>query len=224
MGQAAYLRTETIPLHRLTPFPGNARRGNVATILESLRRNGQYRSLIVRELPGAPLMVLAGNHTAEALDRHGPGDCGQTTGELPCGVCDNDPGWPLTARCEVVTCNEDTARRVNLIDNRAAEKGFQDPDALAELLSFLDDDLTGTGYDDVDVERLLAPPPTLEELADTYAPLDGNPAKLWPVLRLRVSPEQREAFYGLTVTCPDPNDETARFQYLLDRARAAPPH
>ncbi|WP_406501583.1 ParB/Srx family N-terminal domain-containing protein [Streptomyces sp. NBC_01590] len=224
MTQTTYLRTALLPLSDLTPFPGNARRGNVGTILESLRRNGQYRSLIVRELPGGPLVVLAGNHTAEALNRHGAGDCSQTIGGKPCGVCANDPGWTPSARCEVVACDEDTARRVNLIDNRAAEKGSQDPDALAELLSFLDNDLTGSGYDDVDLERLLAPPPTLEELADTYAPPEGGTAALWPVLRLRVSPEQRDAFYDLTITCPDPNDDAARFQYLLDRARAAHPH
>ncbi|MFF5422432.1 hypothetical protein ACFY49_40190, partial [Streptomyces misionensis] len=63
--QATYLRTANVPLDELTPFPGNAKRGSVDTILESLRRNGQYRGLVVREIPDGPLIVLAGNHTAQ---------------------------------------------------------------------------------------------------------------------------------------------------------------
>ncbi|MCY0957716.1 hypothetical protein [Streptomyces sp. H27-H5] len=214
MAQATYLRTALIPLSDLTPFPGNAKRGDVDTILTSLRRNGQYRSLVARELPGAPLVVLAGNHTAQALHRHGSGDCGHQA----CGVCANDPAWTPAARCEVVACDEDTARRVNLIDNRSADLGSYDADALAELLSFLDEDYGGTGYQDADVERLLAPPPSLEELADTYR--DPDDEDLWPVLRFTVPPEDRDLFYDLTADGPNPGDDTARFRHLLDRARA----
>ncbi|MFE7357742.1 hypothetical protein ACFU8Q_32565 [Streptomyces sp. NPDC057543] len=180
MAQAIYLRTALIPLSDLTPFPGNAKRGDVATIVESLRRNGQYRSLVARELPGAPLVVLAGNHTAQALNKHGPGDCGRDR----CGVCGNDPAWIPAARCEVVACDEDTARRVNLIDNRAADLGSYDADALAELLSFLDGDYGGTGYQEADVERLLAPPrrwrswptPTAPRRTRACGPSCGSPS------------------------------------------------
>jgi hypothetical protein len=48
------------------------------------------------------------------------------------------------ARVEVIACDDDTARRINLIDNRAAEKGDWDLDGLVELLSYLPD-LDGTG-------------------------------------------------------------------------------
>lgn len=128
-----YVRTANIALDELTPFPGNAKRGDVDTIRTSLRRNGQYRSLVVREIPDGPLIVLAGNHTLQALAAEGH----------------------TTARCEVVLCDEDTAHRINLVDNRTAELGEYDNDALAELLSYLDGDYEGTGYTDDDVEALL---------------------------------------------------------------------
>jgi ParB-like chromosome segregation protein Spo0J len=192
---AAYQRTADIPIDELTPFPGNAKRGDVDTIRASIRRNGQYRSLIVREIEHGPLVVLAGNHTLQALAAEGH----------------------TTARCEIIRCDDATARRINLADNRTAELGGWDTDALAELLSYLDDDYEGTGYTQADVQLLIAPPPSLEELADTYG--DPEDDDLWPVLRFKVSPETRDAFYGLTVDCPDPNSDTARFQYLLDRAR-----
>ncbi|MFJ3100361.1 hypothetical protein [Streptomyces sp. NPDC086835] len=241
MSQATYQGTALVPLADLTPFPGNAKRGDVATILASLRRHGQYRSLVVQHIEHEPevgvdlsnprthaprrrLVVLAGNHTMAALAEHGPGDCRRTfldqSQQHPCGICGNDPAWEPAARCELVACDEDTARRINLVDNRAADLGGYDADALAELLSFLDDDYGATGYQEADVLRLLAPPPSLEELADTYRhPEDED---MWPVLRFTVPPEARDDFYDLTATCSNPNDDATRFRYLLDRARAAP--
>ena len=131
-----YIRTANIPLDELTPFPGNAKRGDVATIQASLRKNGQYRSLVVREIPDGPLIVLAGNHTLQALQAEGA----------------------TQVRCEVVLCDDATARRINLVDNKAAELGGYDNDSLAELLSYLDGDYEGTGYSAEDVEALITPP------------------------------------------------------------------
>lgn len=128
-----YIRTADIPLDELTPFPGNAKRGDVDQIRASIRRNGQYRSLVVREIPNGPLIVLAGNHTMQALTAEGH----------------------KTARCEVVLCDDDTARRINLADNRTAELGGYDNDALAELLSYLDGDYEGTGYTENDIDDLI---------------------------------------------------------------------
>lgn len=124
--------------------------------------------------------------------RHGPGDCGQPS----CGVCDNAPEWTPAARCEVVTCDEDTARRINLVDNRAADLGSYDADALAELLSFLDDGYAGTGYQEADVERLLAPPPSTEELVDAYRhPEDED---MWPSCGSPCPRKKGDLFYDLT--------------------------
>lgn len=130
-----YVATRDVPLRRLTRFPGNARHGDLDQLVRSIERHGQYRSLVVRDT-GTALVILAGNNTRDALARLGR----------------------TSARCEVVRCDEATARRINLADNRLAELGRWDFDALAELLSYLDDDYDGTGYRDADVERLLTPP------------------------------------------------------------------
>lgn len=175
MTQATYVRTEAYPLGDLTPFPGNAKRGDIPTILESLCRNGQYRSLIVRETEPGALTVLAGNHTLQALAAHGPGPCDLSVRhgeeEHPCALC-GGAEWEPAARCEVVTCDDPTARRINLVDNRSSEKGEYDEAALAELLASIGDDLSGTGYTDTDLTDLLT---VLEEAApeepeDAYAP------------------------------------------------------
>lgn len=172
MTQATYVRTAIIPLNELTPFPGNAKRGEVPVILDSLRRNGQYRSLIVREIPKGQLVVLAGNHTGQALDAHGPGACHFTATvggqERPCGICQGEP-WEPSARCEVIVCDDDTARRINLVDNKSADLGQYDRDALAELLSYLDDDYHGSGYTESEVARIIQ-----TELPDGFPAYDES--------------------------------------------------
>lgn len=128
-----YLSTDEVPLSNLTPFPGNARRGDVDAIAESIERNGQYRSLIVRRVPAGSLVVLAGNHTMAALAKLGREE----------------------ARCELIECDDDTARRVNLVDNRLPDSGGYEDEALAALLGALDD-FAGTGYVPDDLDDLLS--------------------------------------------------------------------
>jgi hypothetical protein len=131
---ATYLRTADIPLSDLSPFPGNAKVGDIDAIRASVRRSGQYRSLVVRETDDA-LVILAGWHTSRALVAEGH----------------------ASARCEVIACDDDTARAINLADNRTGELGGFDDDALAALLAAAQDanDLSGTGYDDHDLDELL---------------------------------------------------------------------
>ncbi len=132
---AIYIETRDVPLGALQTFPGNARRGDVHRIRDSVRRHGQYRSLVVRDHDGT-LTILAGNNTYMAL------------------AAENR----IMARCEIVACTDDEARRINLADNRLGEIGTYDGDALVELLSYLDDDYTGTGWTEEDVTALLDPP------------------------------------------------------------------
>ncbi|MEV0016669.1 ParB N-terminal domain-containing protein [Streptomyces tendae] len=199
MTSASYLRTDTIPVDRLTPYPGNAKRGDVPAILASLRKNGQYRGLVVREQPDGTLVVLAGNHTRQALAEHGPGDCGTKD----CGVCHNSPDWTPAARCDVVKCDDQTALRVNLADNRTSDLGTYDYAGLAELLGSLGD-VDGTGYSDQDVQDItaLVDLPDEEPKDDNHTaarqaardggglddehPDTGNPDVFNPVINLRV--------------------------------------
>lgn len=151
---ATWLETREIALSELTRFPGNARRGDVKQIARSLYRNGQYRSLVIRQHDGH-LTILAGNHTRDALELlYG--------GWLPPGI--SPPGrWagqPQVARCELIECDDDEALRINLADNKTGE--FPDPEtgeryddlALAELLASLDGDLEGSGWDVYDLDGL----------------------------------------------------------------------
>lgn len=125
------LETAEVPLAKLKPTPGNPRTHHLPTIRESLERNGQYRTVVVRK---RGMQILAGHGTCEAA------------AEL---------GW-TTIRAELIDCTPTEAKRIVLVDNRAPDLGMYDDQALAAFLDGLkDDDLIGTGYDSHDVEQLL---------------------------------------------------------------------
>lgn len=170
MSQARYVRTDEVPVDKLTTFPGNAKRGDIPAILDSLRRNAQFRAVVARQ-QGKTLTVLAGNNTLLALREHGPGDCGITFKRgrktLPCGVCRNSAAYKPALRTEIVECDDDTATRINLADNKTSAAGTYDEAALAELLSGLDG-LEGTAYDDDELNELLQATGALGEASSAF--------------------------------------------------------
>lgn len=128
-----YVETRMVPLDRLQLYPGNARIGDAALLAESLDANGQYRSLIVRLTDDDDLVVLCGNNTLQALQARGDD----------------------AARCEIHRCDDATALRINIIDNRANDRAGYDDAALAALLGRLDG-TEGTGYTEDEVDGILA--------------------------------------------------------------------
>jgi hypothetical protein len=127
-----YTRRE---LSSLRHYPGNARRGDVAAVRDSLRTNGQFRPLLVQV---STSYVLTGNHTMDGMLAE---------------------GWD-TADVALIDCDDDTARRIVLADNRTSDLGGYDEHALLDLLRLVGEDLTGTGFDTDDFDDLLA---SLEE-------------------------------------------------------------
>lgn len=114
----------------LVPYEKNARQGDVATLMESLEVNGQYRPIVVRRGTNE---ILAGNHTWKAAV------------EL---------GW-ATVKVAFVDVDDEGARRIVLVDNRSNDLATYDDKALTALLSELQG-FAGTGYDQTDLDTLLA--------------------------------------------------------------------
>lgn len=123
------LEVQSVPIADLTPYPGNARRGNVEKVAESLLWNGQFRPLVVQRSTG---YVLAGNHTLRAA-----------TDRL---------GW-TEIDVTYVDVDDDHARRIVLADNRTSDLADYDEELLHRLLEDAED-LDGTGYEDEDREIL----------------------------------------------------------------------
>jgi ParB-like chromosome segregation protein Spo0J len=127
--------------------------------------------------------VLAGNHTLLALTAEGA----------------------ETARCEIVECDDDTALRINLVDNRAAELGGYDDQALDALLRQLDDPF-GSGWLDTEIAVMLADDSAPAPLPGDRLPEPGDA----PV-------DVRPEVWGVIVTCPDEQAQTALLETLAEQ-------
>jgi hypothetical protein len=128
-----YIGTREVPIDELVTYPGNPRRGSVPVIAESLGQLGQYRSVIVRQREGKPLMILAGNHTVQAIASN----------------------RETVARVEVIECSDDEAKRINVVDNRSAELATWDGAALAAMLTQFNDDYLATGFTAADAQKVM---------------------------------------------------------------------
>lgn len=122
------LKTSMVDINQLHTYPHNPREGDIGAIADSLATLGQYRPIVARK-DGT---ILAGNHTYQAAKAL---------------------GWEKIA-VTYITCTDDEASRIVLVDNRTSDYGSYDTDALKRLITSLPD-WKGTGYDASDVSELL---------------------------------------------------------------------
>lgn len=118
-GQAA-------PIESVQPYPGNARRGNLEKIKNSLRKHGQYKELLAQDSTGH---ILIGNNTYAAM---------------------RELGYTAVAvrRLDV---DDAKAKEMLLIDNASSDEAIYDETALAALLADVEDwDASGWEPDDLD--------------------------------------------------------------------------
>lgn len=122
--------TRTVDINDLAPYEANARRGNIEMIRESLRVHGQFRPIVVQESTGT---ILAGNHTWMAA---------------------REEGWDKID-AHFIDVDDEQAKKIVLVDNRANDVAGYDIPSLAELLKSVED-LEGTGFDDKSLEEVMA--------------------------------------------------------------------
>jgi ParB-like chromosome segregation protein Spo0J len=125
---------EVVSVEQLTEHPDNPHRGDTQLIGKSINRHGFYGAVIVQRSTGH---VLAGNHRYRAAKEQG-------LAELPVIFLDVD---------------DQLAKRIMLVDNRATEHGTWVYESLNEILSELrdaGDDLSSLGWNDAELTGLLA--------------------------------------------------------------------
>jgi site-specific DNA-methyltransferase (adenine-specific) len=122
---------ELVPIDRLTVWPKNPRKGDIALIRESIKENDFYSAVVAQKSTGR---IIAGTHRYLAAVEEG-------LETIPVIYIDVD---------------DDRAQRINLADNRTSDIGSYDDQLLVEILQSLDTPAVGTGYADQEVSRLLA--------------------------------------------------------------------
>ncbi|WP_457095140.1 ParB N-terminal domain-containing protein [Mycobacteroides abscessus] len=137
-------QTGAFPPSKLRNYHRNPRKGNVDSVVASLKAHGQYRPITanIGTHTGRPNEVLAGNHTLKAFRK--------LAADQP-----DDARWNAIL-VHWVDVDEDQAKRIVLADNRTSEKGTYDNKALADLLSDVSHDLTGLGYTAEDLDAISA--------------------------------------------------------------------
>jgi ParB-like chromosome segregation protein Spo0J len=137
-----------VPINDLKPYPINPRRGNVKAIQESLSINGQYRPIVVQQNTN---IILAGNHTWLAA---------------------KNLGWKEIA-VTFIDCDEKSAKKIVLADNRMGDLGSFNDEAIKEILDDLDSWI-GTGYTIEEFDKIdglfVEPLPAIKEEKDSEKP------------------------------------------------------
>jgi Domain of unknown function (DUF4417)/ParB-like nuclease domain len=124
------LKIQRVKLSTLKQHPKNPRKGDVKAIAKSLKKNGQFKPLIVQK---STKFLIDGNHTAQAMSLI---------------------GWE---EADVVFHDVDDAEalRILLVANRTGDLATYDMEALADVLSTLSDPV-GTGYTEEDMQLLIS--------------------------------------------------------------------
>ena len=149
-----------VPVDSLTLLPGNPRMGDIDAVARSYAAFGQRKPVVARR-DGDQTVVIAGNHQLQAA---------------------RQLGWSHIAVL-VVDDDDETAAAFALADNRTADLGTYDEQALLAMLGHVDnpDLLMATGYSATDIEDLLGRVTELPPaLADPDAVPDSAPAKTVP--------------------------------------------
>ena len=122
------METQTVSVDKLQEYPGNARKGDIDKIVESLKANGQYKPIVVQKSTN---YVLVGNHTLKAIKKL---------------------GWDFVDIIEL-DVDEVAAKRIILADNRTSDVSSYDFTLLNTMLTSLPD-LEGTGYNQINLSEL----------------------------------------------------------------------
>ena len=129
------LRSLATPIDQLKALPGNPRLGDVSAVMASLARFGQRKPIVARKDDG---IIIAGNHTWQAAKKL---------------------GWTEIAVAYVVD-DDVTAKAYALADNRTAELGTYDEQALLDLIeevhAVVPEFVRDAGWSDEAVAELVA--------------------------------------------------------------------
>lgn len=187
---ATFVEQREISTSELKPHPDNPNRGSVDDLAISLEEFGQFRSIVA--LPDNT--ILAGHHLVQAAKKLGI----------------------KSMRVDVIDCDDKTARKIMLADNRLADLGLgASLDLLLKNLEELGDDIVGTGFDAdyiTMLEEAVAGPPDLDDLFDDAHEEPADKQDFYRRLTLALDPKLITRWERVRKLY---DDDTAAFSSLL---------
>lgn len=167
---------EVVPVDSICEHPDNPNVGDESVIDESLEANGWFGAVIVQK---STRLILAGNHRYRVAKRKG-------AKEIPVIFRDVD---------------DETAKRILLVDNAAADKSHYDEEQLRGLLDSLES-LEGTGFDLSALEEAGSGDEASEEASPGLPDPDDIPDD-------RYTPD-----YGIMLVCESEEDQAELYEWL----------
>lgn len=189
-GVSKSLDVQTVLIDSLRPHPQNPRLGNVDGLVESLRVHGQYKPIVI----SSDGVVIAGNHTYYAAMELGFKQMSAVRLDFP----HDDP----------------RAVKIMLVDNRSSDMSRYDNSELVSLLTYLEDDLIGTGYDGETLDDLMA---LLDEQSTT--PLVINDPHVTTLPNLQEKMEKYQAMGRRMIVLDYSQEEYGRVTQQFERLR-----
>lgn len=206
--------TEYLPIGGLIPASRNAKDHDQAALGRSMSAFGFVEPVV---LDGRTGRLLAGHGRVDYLTAL------REKGEpAPDGIVVGDDGeWRVMVVCGVSSESDQHADAMGIALNRVGELGGWKYEDLAHQLDDLvmgtEDLLTASGFSMEDLEDMMhavGDPPSLDDLEAEFG--EPDPAKLWPTLRFKVKPQDRDRYLRLVEGVEGGDD--VLFAHLLDLA------
>lgn len=200
-------RIEHLDINDLHHHPRNPRRGDTQKIKDSLQLHGQYKPLVVNrgEHTGGRAIVLAGNHTLEALRAINTDH--EEQGTTP---------PHNTVPCWIVDVDDATATQIMLVDNKTSDDSSYNTTDLIDLLEDLDT-LEGTGWNHTELANLAD---ELEQTQIDEEPSEdfNDPYADFHTITLRLAPPLAAQWLSYTTGFDEPEQA---LEHLLDHGAEA---
>lgn len=193
--------TEYRTVDDLPPAHRNAKDHDQAAMRRSVRSFGFIEPVVLDERTGRLLGGHGRTDYVAELEASGrPDDWPDGVPFPPEGLVVRDDGrWTLPVTRGWASRDDAHADAAALALNRVGELGGWVPDTLADMLDSLrgSDLLDAAGFTTDYLDDLIGTleAPSLDDLAGKYG--DPDPTHLWPVLRFKVAPQDRDRYLRL---------------------------
>lgn len=158
------------PIDSLIPHPDNPRLGDVELIKESIRTNGWIGTVVTQKSTG---YILVGNHRTLAGQELQRGQFNRRDEQTPEDYDREKARWAAelaSLPVHVYDCDDDTARRVLLADNRTSDVATYDDPKLLRLTAQIVDPETAA-------QVLTNPSSNADEVAEALRLIAAQPRK-----------------------------------------------
>lgn len=143
----AETRIEYVDVSTILQWPGNPKSHDIESMKASIRRFGFVAPAVIDESTGR---IVAGHGRVRAL-----GEMWYDGEDVPTAIRPHDGGWLMPVLRGASFSSEQEAQAYLIADNRLAEIGGWDDEALAEMLASLSEDVEIIGYTDKELAKLL---------------------------------------------------------------------